>query len=204
MSLMSELTPAINKKKANEVDNAVMNGGIPPEGIHYAQLKGSRDVEAKSGSTGRELVFTILAGQAKGQEVKDTLWNSDKDASTNRKILFAHRLGLLKKVGTGDDATYVQADPKKQNFMDVRGVCVFIEVIHEEYEKDKGGKGKSARLSFEGIISPDDKRVKGVPTGSPPGSPPAAGSVATNSPSPPAPPALAASRQQTFDEADVI
>ena len=201
---MSELTPAINKKKANEVDNAVMNGGIPPEGIHYAQLKGSRDVEAKSGSTGRELVFTILAGQAKGQEVKDTLWNSDKDASTNRKILFAHRLGLLKKVGTGDDATYVQADPKKQNFMDVRGVCVFIEVIHEEYEKDKGGKGKSARLSFEGIISPDDKRVKGVPTGSPPGSPPAAGSVATNSPSPPAPPALAASRQQTFDEADVI
>lgn len=204
MSLMSELTPAINKKKANEVDNAMMNGGIPPEGIHYAQLKGSRDVEAKSGSTGRELVFTILAGQAKGQEVKDTLWNSDKDASTNRKILFAHRLGLLKKVGTGDDATYVQADPKKQNFMDVRGVCVFIEVIHEEYEKDKGGKGKSARLSFEGIISPDDKRVKGVPTGSPPGSPPAAGSVATNSPSPPAPPALAASRQQTFDEADVI
>lgn len=202
MSLMSELTPAIKNKKANEVDNAMTNGGLPPEGIHYAQLKGSRDVEAKSGSTGRELVFTILAGPGKGQEVKDTLWNSDKDASTNRKIIFAHRLGLLKKVGSGDDATYVQADPKKQNFMDVRGACVFIEVIHEEYDKEKGGKGKSARLSFEGIISPDDKRVKGIPTGSGPGNPPTAGAVAGNPSNPPHHPP--ASQQLTIDEAEVI
>lgn len=202
MSLMSELTPAIKNKKANDIDQAMTNGGLPPEGIHYAQLKGSRDVEAKSGSTGRELVFTILAGPGKGQEVKDTLWNSDKDASTNRKILFAHRLGLLKKVGTGDDATYVQADPKKQNFLDVRGACVFIEVIHEEYEKDKGGKGKSARLSFEGIINPDDKRTKGIPTGSGPGNPPTAGAVAGNPSNPPHHPP--ASQQLTIDEADAI
>lgn len=195
MSLMSELTPAIKDKKASKIEAEMTNGGLPPEGIHYAQLKGSRDVEAKSSSTGRELVFTILAGPGKGQEVKDTLWNSDKPASMNRKILFAHRLGLLKKVGSGDDATYVQADPKKQNFLDVRGVCVFIEVIHEEYEKDKGGKGKSARLSFEGIISPDDKRVKGIPTVSPPGT---ASAAAQSSSTPPA------SHQQTFDEADAI
>lgn len=196
MSLMDELNPTIKNKRASEVDSAMTNGGLPPEGIHHAVFVGCREANANSGATGRELKFIITAGPGKGQEVKDTLWNSDKEASTNRKILFAHRLGLLKKTGSGDDVRYTQADPNKRDLNDVRGVLVFIEVIHEEYEKQKGGKGKSARLSFEGIISPDDKRVKGIPTGSPPGAAPAAQSSSA--------PSASASRQQTFDEADAI
>lgn len=202
MSLMSELKGTIANKKANDVETAMTNGGLPPEGIHHAMLKGAREVTTKSSATGREMVFVILAGPAKGQEVKDTLWNSDKDAAINRKILFAHRLGLLRKVGSGTDARYEQADPKKQDFNDVRGAVVFIEVVHEEYEKEKGGKGKSARLSFEGIIPPDDKRVKGIPTGSGPGNPPTAGAVAGNPSNPPHHPP--ASQQRTIDEADAI
>lgn len=203
MSLMNELNATLKKRKANEVESAMTNGGLPPEGVHHAMLKGQRDVETKSSTTGRELLFVILAGPGKGQDVKDTLWNSDKEAAQNRKILFAHRLGLLRKVGSGDDARYEQADPKKQDFNDVRGTCCFIEVVHEEYEKEKGGKGKSARLSFEGIINPDDKRVKGVPTGSPPGAGPA-GATAANPSNPPSRPTATAARQTTIDEADAI
>lgn len=195
MSLIAELQPSLggNGRKPGAVEAAMNNGGLPPEGVHHATLNGCREVTAHTGTTGRELVFKILAGEGAGLEVKDTLWNSDNELSINRKLLFAHRLGVLKKVGAGDSAVY-EAVPGKDDINDVLGTVVFIEVKHEEYDKKTGGKGKSARLSFEGIINPDDKRVKGVPVGTAP--PRFAMSPQSAAPLPP--------RQKTIDEADMI
>lgn len=160
---------------AAEVESAMRAGPVPPEGLHHAALVGFREVQANSGSHGRELTFKILAGPGKGFEVRDTLWSpSGKSAESdgrarNRMRIFAHRLGLLKKVALPDGTTKYVAVEGKTDFLDVYGAACVIEVKHEEREyTDKGGKLKKvtdARLAFEGVLALDDDRCKAVPRG---------------------------------------
>lgn len=184
MALFDDLKladPTLNDADATERN---VTSPYPEEGIHHAVLNGHREVTANSGSRGRELVFVILAGPSKGKEVKETLWlsNPDDDAvratkKADRGRLFAHRLGLLKKtkrkvVVNGKEVEKSVYEPVegKTDFLHCIGAEVFIEVELEDdtYQNKEGKtvKTKRARLSYEGLIPADDKRVKDVPRGS--------------------------------------
>jgi hypothetical protein len=164
------LSPTV---RAKEVEQSMQANGLPPEGMHHAILAGFREVHINNIFRGRELNFKIVAGPGKGQSVTECVWSPKgeddaKDARmVNRMRLFAHRLGLLKKVPTDDgkDHTY-QPVPGKHDFLDVRGAECIIVVKHEddEYENKKGVKVKTKRaiLEFEGLYEVSDKRAEKV------------------------------------------
>lgn len=174
MPLMDELALDASLD-ATAVETAVAAGPLCPEGDHHAVLCGFREINANTGSHGRELTFKIVAGPGKGYEVKEALWSpsnrsAEKDErARNRMRIFAHRLGLLKKVvgADGKTATY-QPIPGKADFPDVFGAQCVIRVRHEEREYEKDGKTRKAidaRLDFEGVYLLDDPRVTKCPRG---------------------------------------
>jgi hypothetical protein len=132
-------------------------GGMIPPGKYHARLEGAAARTAKTGSTGSELVFAVLAGPFAGTEVKDTLWNSDNERNKNKLVLWGHRLGLL----TVDPKTkkYVRVEGKT-GFEDCLGTEVVIEVIHEPDQNDKNKKWP--RLGFN-LWAVGDAKVKDVP-----------------------------------------
>lgn len=142
------------------VDEAAKSGGLVPEGKYHVRLDGAGDSTAKTGTTGTELTFVILTGKLAGKEVKETVWNSDKDAGKNRLLLFASRLGLLTR---NDKAKKFERVKDRNSFQDCIGAECVIEVVHREYEKKDKSKGKIANVSFGGIWTVDDKDVKDVP-----------------------------------------
>lgn len=158
----------------NEIDRRMAGNGLPPEGMHHAQLDGYRSTTANSGTKGHELTFLILAGAGQGMRVKECVWepkgeDADKDKKAVDKLrLYCHRLGLLKKVTENGKSRYVPAEGK-DSFSQCYGAQVVIDVQHEDdtWTNDKGKeiRSKKARLTFEGVIPLDDKRCEKVPKG---------------------------------------
>lgn len=169
-ALMQDLD--LGNTNPDAVEQSMASGGLAPEGKHHAVLNGCREVQANSGSVGRELTFRILAGPGAGQDVRETVWITSDPKAKNRRVLFMHRLGLLKKVAAeGGKSAYVPAEGKT-DFMDCLGAECVIDVKHEEdtWTDKKTGKprtGTKAVLSFEGVLSLDDKRCADVPRGKP-------------------------------------
>lgn len=166
MSLYDEL--GAGEANPDQVDRD-MSGELLPEGLHIARLVGHKNRDAKTSEMhGDELSFEIAAGEFAGKEIKETLWKSDNEKVRNRRIMFAHRLGLLTATkGPDGKAKYVPVEGKNE-WYDASGTAVVIDVQHEEYDKtDKasgkpnGQKGKSAKIKFGGIyaMDTDDKRV---------------------------------------------
>ena len=184
MGLLQELGVAGGPPpRIDDIEKQMASGGLCPEGVHHAVLDGVGEIPGCEGR-GWKLTFKILAGPGEGSVVSDKLWkpkgdDAAKDKKTaNRILLYGHRLGLLKR-GDGGSLTEVEG---KHDFNDCYGAACFIEVRHveEEYdEKDKDGRLtgkkkhiKKAELTWEGLLSPDDKKCKDVPRGKapPPGS----------------------------------
>lgn len=163
MGLMNALQGHIANVNPEELDNKMKSGMLPPVGLHHAMLNGYRECTANSGSVGHELTFLLLAGTHKGSEVKETLWESDKPKAIDRMMIFAHRLGLLKKVSEAGKSKYLPVEGKT-DLVHCMGVEVIIDVHHEEWERE-GKKGTKALLTFEGVLSLDDKRAAKVPRG---------------------------------------
>lgn len=174
MSLLAEL--GFDSATAPTIDDAaaaVANNGQLPKGVYHAVLKGYRGLTSnETGNKGHELTFEVIGGPHKGEETKGSAWGSTSDdpkkqaAAKNKIVIWGHRLGLFVKDGSGKP---VEA-PGKHSFADCLGTPCFIEVTQEEEEwKDKEtGKQRSmmkSKLSFEGILSPDDKKCKDVPKG---------------------------------------
>jgi hypothetical protein len=162
MPLLEELGVDVATINVAEMEEQIKAGPIPPEGLHHAVLRGFREGQANNGRKFRELVFEVIAGPAKGMTVKESLWNSDEAKGKNRVLLFAHRLGVLKR-----DGEKLVPVAGINDFGDVidKAQC-FIDIKHKKrtYEKD-GEKRETtdAILSFEGILSLDDKRAEKVP-----------------------------------------
>jgi len=153
------------------VEASMASGGLVPEGIHHAALSGCREVQANSGSEGRELTFKVLAGPGAGLEVKETLWISADPKAKSRRILFMHKLGLLRKVAAGDRNQYVPVEGR-HDFTDCLGAECLIDVRHVEdtWTDKKSGKERKANkaeLTFGGVMGLDDPRGKDVPRGKP-------------------------------------
>lgn len=160
---------------ADTAEEQMKSGGLTPEGKHHARLDGCREVEANTGSKGRELTFTVLSGVGKGSEVKETLWlNTDKDKGKNRQLIFAHRLGLLKKVPAANGKSVYAPIEGKHDFNDCLGTECIIDVKHEEYTTSKGKKGMGCVLQFEGVFQLTDERCKDVPRAAAGSAPPPA------------------------------
>lgn len=171
MGLLAELGIDGGAVNIGDIEKQMASGGLPPEGVHHAVLDAAGPIPNAAGR-GWKLTFKIIAGPGAGEQVEEVLWkpkgdDAKKDARIrNRITLFAHRLGLLKKV-TGPDGKESAVEVEgKHDFCDCLGAACFVDVKHEEREYEKDGKKhkiKEAKLSFEGCISPEDKRVKDVP-----------------------------------------
>lgn len=142
------------------IDQFAKSGGILPAGKYHCRLDCAKDTTANSGTPGEELHFAVIGGPFAGQEIKETIWKSDKEGSKNRLVLFASRLGLLKR----DGARFVPVEGK-HSFADCIGADCVLEVAHEEYTNKQGKKGTAVRVTFAGIWNTNDPAVKNVPKG---------------------------------------
>jgi hypothetical protein len=168
MGLLNELGVKPGEVCMEDVEKKLAGGDLPPEGLHHAVL---RTVGGIPGCEGRGwlLTFEILAGPGKGMTVEERLWkpkgeNEKKDATArNRILLFGSRLGLFVKVKGTDGKETVAEAPGKHELCDCLGATCFIEVQHVEEEYEKNGTKKKitkGQLTFNGIFSAEDKKVK--------------------------------------------
>jgi hypothetical protein len=168
MNLMEDLE--LETYNPDAIDAAMEAGGVVPKGKYHARLENARDVVSKENSNdGVELEFKLLASHFAGQSVKDTIWVTDNEKAKARRIIFMHRLGLLRTEVLPDGKKKYVPVQGKEHFRDVLGVECVIDVDVEEYEiKDKdtgqktGRKGKSNRLAFCGVYALDDPKLKDV------------------------------------------
>lgn len=178
MALLDDLKLDAPDAAPDEIEKRMSSGGLPPEGLHHAVLDGCRPFTANSGTKGYEFTFLIIAGPANGVAFKSSIFqpkgeDAEKDKKATDKLrLYAHRLGLLKKVaGENGKSKYVPVEGKT-DFIHCMGTEVIVEVEHEddEYTNDKGKtvKAKRARLTYEGLLPLDDKRAKDVARGKAP------------------------------------
>ena len=176
MALLAELGVKGGDVNIGDIEKKMASGDLPPEGVHHAVLTQVGPIPNAEGR-GWKLTFEIIAGPGKGATVEEVLWkpkgeNEKKDATTrNRVLLFGHRLGLLKKVSGPDGKDATAEVEGKYDFCDCRGATCFVELHHEEREyTDEKSKAKrkitEAKLTFAGLLSPDDKKVKDVPKAS--------------------------------------
>lgn len=176
MSLLADLGLAPGgAPPISDIEKKMASGDLPPEGVHHAVLTNVGPIPNAEGR-GWKFTFEILAGVGKGVTIEEVLWkpkgeDAKKDATTrNRVLLFGHRLGLLKKVVVDGKEASAEVEGK-HDFCDCLGAVTFIELKHEErsYEDEKSKttkKIKEAKLTFNGLLSADDKKVKGVATAS--------------------------------------
>jgi hypothetical protein len=72
------------------------------------------------------------------------------------------RLGILAKraklIGEDDYGTRASV-----NWSKLRGRHLIVETIEEEYETERGTKGKSCKMTYAGMWDPSDTRVASVP-----------------------------------------
>lgn len=159
--LLDELGIDLDTTNVTEIEDGIKAGPIAPEGMHHAVLIGFREGAANNHRKFRELVFEILAGPGKKQTIKETLWNSDEAKGKNRILLFMHRCGLLTR---GADNKFQRIEGKNE-FSDVIGAQVIVDVKHKTREYEKEGEKRKvtdAILSFEGVLPLDDPRAAKV------------------------------------------
>lgn len=180
MGLAAELGVPLEQVDVKAAEEAIKGGGLCPEGVHHAVLDAVAEKTLDNGSKKRALTFKVLAGPGKDTIVEDDVWlpsdaqdEAKKKKSQNRLTIFMHRLGVLKTaVGKDGKERYVEVEGK-HDFIDCIGATCFIDVKHEEehWNDKKTGAPKKmmkAKLTFEGVLKPDDKKVQGVPTGKAP------------------------------------
>jgi Fe2+ or Zn2+ uptake regulation protein len=173
MGLLNDLgVSASDLPPISDIEKKMASGDLPPEGVHHAVVTAVGPIP-NTDNRGWKFNFEIIAGVAKGATVEEVLWkpkgeNEKSDATTrNRILLFGHRLGLLKKVKDASGKEATAEVEGKHDFCDCLGATAFIEVVHEKEKYEKNGKEKEitkVKLTFNGLLSPDDKKVKGVVT----------------------------------------
>lgn len=141
-----------------------LSGELLPKGLYATRLVGAKSLESKNkGTPGTELTFEIIAGPHTGAVMRETIWITSNEASQNRRILFAHRLGLLQVVQVGDKKRYAAVEGKS-DWIDAYGTAVVI-AISQQPKQDKTGKEIAGEfrnvLEFGGIYNLDssEKRV---------------------------------------------
>lgn len=171
MSLLADLQLMTGDVSLDDVEKKMASGDLPPAGVHHAVLTQVGPIP-NTDAGGWKLTFEILAGAGKGATVEEVLWRKSKDDDAkknatlgNRVLLFGTRLGLFKEGANGKP---VQVEGK-HDLCDCLGATCFIEVEHKKrkYEGKDGSEKETteAKVTFGGLLKPDDKKCKDVPRG---------------------------------------
>lgn len=161
MSFLAEVGYA--GERPENVETRANAGGVLPPGFYAAQMVGAKPVTAKSGSVGTEFVFVVTEGPFTGGQVTETLWDPNPERPNtaarmnDRKMLFASRLGLIRKSADGKKYEDV---PGKSGWVDCLDAAVIVEVQHETYTRDDGGTGTSVKLTFGGLYDARDAAAR--------------------------------------------
>jgi hypothetical protein len=144
------------------VEKEMASGGRIPPGKYHVRLESVGEQKATANSVLYwPLKFTVLAGPEKGRTITENLnafrpnAHDDRDKkSNNRYLLFASRLGELSTAG----GKYSRLKP---NLAACVGAEVVVEIVHQP-KKDQPSV-VYANISFGGIYSVTDPKLKGVP-----------------------------------------
>ena len=144
------------------VEKDMETGGKLPPGKYHVTLSSVGELTAtQKGVMQVPLKFTVLAGPEKGRTITENLnafrpnAHDDRDKkSNNRYLLFASRLGELSTAG----GKYSRLKP---NLAACVGAEVVVEIVHQP-KKDQPTI-VYANISFGGIYSVTDPKLKGVP-----------------------------------------
>ena len=149
-----------------------------PEGFYRASLESSKQEESKTKATPFiQLGFKLLEGPAKDKLVKEDLFlpgtddEADKRAKkTNRKLLFAERLGILETYeadGKDDKGEAIKVKKYKvvegkSDFKDCLGTeCVIHVTVDKNDKPDAQGRvfKPKNRIDYAGIYKVNDPRI---------------------------------------------
>lgn len=144
------------------VEKDMETGGKLPPGKYHVTLSSVGELTAtQKGVMQVPLKFTVLAGPNKGQTHTERLndfvngaTEDNKKKSNNRFLLFGSRLGLF-------DTTGGKYRRVKAAWSDCCGAECVIEIKHEP--KKDNPSVVYANITFGGIFSLTDPKVKGVP-----------------------------------------
>jgi hypothetical protein len=176
MSLLDDLKiDDAAKVNMAEEQERMASGGLCPKGVHQAVLDAASQLILGGEKRGYKLTFKVLAGPGKDLTAEDVVWlpkgeneATDKKLKT-RALMYGSRLGLIKVVKHSSGIEVPAPIEGKTDFCDCLGQIAFIDVIHEEETWEKDGKQRSAmkaKLAYEGVLKPDDKKVTNVPRAS--------------------------------------
>lgn len=182
MTATAEVTDDLDLGEYNPaaVEKELETGGKLPPGKYHVRLASTEDKAWRSGDRFHDLKFTILAGPHAGQTHRESLngftpgtTDDKKKSANNRYLLFASRLGLYDTAG-GKYRLLKAKTPHE--FSGCVGAEVIIEINHRS-DKDDPTK-KYAQITFAGIYSLTDPKVKDVARAAP-GDRPAAAAATT-------------------------
>lgn len=143
-----------------QIDTFQQSGGRVPDGKYHVRLDGVKPGTTPNGKEYQELTLVIVGGPHAGNEIRETLWASDKPAGVKRLVLFGSKLGLLVR---GEGGKFKKAEGK-YSLGDCLGAEVVVEVKAEDWAKgDK--RGTRLAVTFAGIWSVNDPAVKSVAKG---------------------------------------
>jgi len=156
----------------DRVEKEMASGGVLPDGLYHVQLIGVERKSSAKGTSGWGMEYEVLGGPFRGAKIEDTIWLSDK--TKNRSTIFGNRMGLLVEQPPVNGQRQWRLATGISGWTDLRGWVGFIDVVTEEYEindkvtgKPTGRKGKSNRVTFDGIYGEGNGKCEAVPRGTP-------------------------------------
>lgn len=168
---MDDLDLNLSKYDPYAVEQDIETGGKLPAGKYHARLDKAEVKAWPSGDSYTDVTYTVLAGKFAGKTISDKLDHlkevgehleeKKKKAianSNNRFLLFGSRLGLI----ASNNGKYQRV---KGSFADCCGAEAVIDVVHKP---DRTDPTKTyANVSFAGIFTLSDPKVKDVPRAKP-------------------------------------
>jgi hypothetical protein len=128
---------------------------VPPGKYHVEVINATMDGEASSPCV--RLKCVVLAGttpSAAGAILEERLFLTPR--ALQRTELFLRRLNVIEKGHLGKKGIKVR-------WNDLVGRQAIVEVTEEKFTKRDGSEGMSSKVTYSGVWSIDDERVKDVP-----------------------------------------
>ena len=134
-------------------DLDIAGGGLPPgKYVVFAQ-----EVTSEQGKSPLvKFVFVVKSGQSKGKKHNERVFLTA--AAMPRAKLFAKALDLVREEDCGKSSV-------RRSWADAVNKDVVIGIKEEEYVKNDGTKGKSSKMTYNGIWKTNDPLVADVVSG---------------------------------------
>lgn len=165
----------LDNTNPDDVERGIAMAGAIPEGKYHARLAEATGIEQAGSYNVVRLKFQVLTAPYAGKLIEETLFLEGSDdektqKAKQRRMLFMHRLGLLRKVEQHSRKRYVPVEGK-HGFTDCLGQeCVIAVKVRDETYTPRGKTEKVTFkknvLEYEGVFELIDPKVKDVKRGS--------------------------------------